>query len=177
MRILVPLDGSELDQAIISLLTGAMAGLRPEVFLLGLIDEPSGRRLNEAQRPVPRGTMLGVVYEPPSPIAERKDQAVQECLAEMECYLRDMAVHFSVDVDAHVEAHVGNPPERVILDRAQSLHPDAIVMTTQRDRTGAQALSDAAAHVLRAGTAPLVLLPSRTPDRPTLQPTLLRPDP
>ncbi len=162
MRILATLDGSKFGEAIVPLLTRIAALPGAEVTLLGVVHEPSGKRQGVPRKPSTGTTMGGdaiVVNVPQPPYAERKDQAIQARLAEVEDYLRDIAMRLPQGTPVRIEAHIGNAPQRIIIDRARAEHPDVIVMATHGNTGIARTVFGSVAEdVLRSGVAPVLLV-------------------
>lgn len=162
MRILATLDGSDFGEAIVPLLARIAALPDAEVTLLGVVHEPSGKRQGVPRKPSSGTTMGGdaiVVNVPQPPYAERKDQAIQARIAEMEDYLRDVAARLPKGTHVRVEAHLGNAPQQIIANRARAERADVIVMATHGN-TGIvrTVFGSVAEDVLRAGVAPVLLV-------------------
>jgi nucleotide-binding universal stress UspA family protein len=169
MKILIPLDGSKLSEAILGPIAGVVARLDAEVELI-TVAAPSKTHstpISYAPREsIPAGTssgsrlnipLLGEIVPAP---AESREQAVERVDAELHDYLNARANEFPGG-ECTVTTHVlfGSDPANVIIEYARQGKVDLIAMATH-GRTGLSHLlaGSVAEKVIQSGVAPVVVV-------------------
>jgi nucleotide-binding universal stress UspA family protein len=153
-KILVPLDGSQLSEKVLSYARSLAKGLKVPVELLRVIDPA----VTEAFSKPEDGRHADIVT------SEMRDNGLD--------YLKEVARSFTDTSTVKCSAETGSPAE-VIVDRAAAQTGTLIAMSTH-GRSGAQRwlLGSVADKVLHASTSPLLLVRARegenSPDEATL---------
>lgn len=166
MKIMATFEGSSSSESIIAELEKLAHLPNLEILLLSVGEVPHGqlmarRSVRHQAGVVAPDPMHPMLIEPARPAyAEIKGQAVQRRLAELEGDLHEIVARLPAGPRYYVEAQVSDRPAETIVQRCRVLRPDAIVMATHgRTRSIHQIMGHTAEEVVRAGVAPVLLVP------------------
>ncbi len=169
-RVLVPLDGSKLSEAVLPVvqsLVGGAAACEVTLFTVGRRPKATDGRLRDPRAPVPLAALTGpahcVIEAAPHRYAENPDQAVERREHELLEYLEDAGRQLrSAGCRVVPRVHFGLPADEII-DLAHREKVDVIVMATH-GHSGLRELvqGSVTAAVVRSGVAPVLVV------RPTL---------
>jgi nucleotide-binding universal stress UspA family protein len=156
-HLLVPLDGSELSEK--ALATARLAlGSEGTLTLLNVVDIPDPN--------------LVLLYDMPViPAYEDHHKLVARAQSNARDYLQQLAQRMQLPptITVHTEVYLGNPTS-VIVERAQALHVDAIVMSTHgRSGFSRWMYGSVTQRVLALMPCPVLIVPgqSSSPSQPT----------
>lgn len=165
MKILATFDHSAFSEAILPLLSRVAALPEAELTLLCVADLPGSRRRrgsrssSAAVATAPGGGDAFVVPAPPARYIETRSQAIYRSIGEVEDYLHAIAHRLPEGTLYRVEAAISHDPAAAIIERAQQLAPDVIVMATHGRAGIARAIFGSVAEaVVRSGIAPVLLV-------------------
>lgn len=163
MRVLVPLDGTQVGERACPTIAGLMRLIDADVLLMHVIrpHEVHGR-FSSSQRQgdslAPLGTPMGQrlpVEEPLPRPAEDRSQAFARVHSEREDYLRDVAARYFGGCRVEVLVVGDEHPARAIVECARKHEVDGVAMAT-RGRAGL-------AHTLFGSVAEAVIRESPVP--------------
>lgn len=167
MRILVPLDGTEVGERVCPTIAGLARTLNADVVLYHVVhpDEVHGVPASTAPlaEPIaPAGTVMGqrlTVEEPRPRAAEDRSQALARVHAEREDYLRDVARRYFSGVGLRVEVEGSADTAAAIVLAATRLGADGIAMATRARAGLAHALfGSVAERVIRQAPVPVLVV-------------------
>jgi nucleotide-binding universal stress UspA family protein len=156
-HLLVPLDGSPLSEAALPIARHVL-GTEGTLTLLNVVDLPD--------------VNIAVLYD--MPVISTRD-APDKLLAETRenalTYLQRLAekIYLPSTVKVNIEVCVGNPTTTIV-ERAQALHVDAIVMSTHgRSGFSRWVFGSVTQRVLNLMPCPVLVVPGHVylPDQPT----------
>jgi nucleotide-binding universal stress UspA family protein len=156
-HLLVPLDGSELSEKALSTACQVL-GSEGTLTLLNVVDIPDAN--------------LVLLYDMPViPAYEDHHKLVATTQANARAYLQQLVqrLQLSPAITVHTEVYLGNPTS-VIVERAQALHVDAIVMSTHgRSGLSRWMYGSVTQRVLALMPCPVLIVPGQTssPTQPT----------
>jgi nucleotide-binding universal stress UspA family protein len=154
-HLLVPLDGSELSEKALPV---ALQALDAEgtLSLLNVLDVPD---LN-----------LVVLYDMPvTRPAEDPSKVIAEARKNAQTYLQHIAERVPATIHVNLEVQLGNTTT-LIVERAQALHVDAIVMSTHgRSGLSRWVFGSVTQRVLNLMPCPVLVVPGHdsSPSQPT----------
>jgi nucleotide-binding universal stress UspA family protein len=165
MKILATFDGSVFAESIIPQVKLLSALPGAELLLLSIGEVPHGQLASDVQVPVAAtagNTAGSAIVVPPMPpeYAETKEQAVERVKAELGDYLGGIARQLPASAPCTIHTAVADDVRSAIVKFAIQSQVDLIVMATH-GRTGVvhALFGDVAESVLRAGVAPVLLVP------------------
>lgn len=165
MRILVPLDGSKISEAVLEPVRNLARAAGATVELLRVVpaDEVKATAKSEAWREtVPAGTTTGTRVNVPmlgdmvgSPV-ENREQAFERVEAEVKEYLADQVARLD-GISTTTTVLYENHPAAAIIAYARANMPDMIAMATH-GRTGLSHMiaGSVTEEVIRSGTVPVL---------------------
>lgn len=170
MKLLVPLDGSPLSEAVLGPVAAAARRLRAQVLLVMVGELAEGQptpRSRALPSIFPVGTLSGGTLAVPAPAdiiphaAEDRGQAIERAEAELTDYLLHCAKRLP-GIAVQTRVILSDDPARAILDIAREQRADWIAMTTH-GRSGVSRLlaGSVADAVIRAGVAPVLVVHPR----------------
>jgi nucleotide-binding universal stress UspA family protein len=156
-HLLVPLDGSELSEKALPV---ARRALGPEgtLTLLNVVDLPD--------------VNIAVLYDMPViPAGNTPDKLLAEAQKNARAYLHRVVerMQFPSTTQVNIEVGVGNTTSTIV-ERAQALHVDAIVMSTHgRSGISRWMFGSITQRVLNLMPCPVMVVPGQCtlPDQPT----------
>jgi nucleotide-binding universal stress UspA family protein len=158
-HLLVPLDGSELSEK--ALLTARQAlGSEGVLTLLHVVD-------------IPDASLVLIHDMPIIPAYEDHHKVVAAAQANAREYLQQIAERMQLPptITFHTEVYHGNPTS-VIVERAQALHVDAIVMSTHgRSGISRWMYGSVTQRVMASMPCPVLVVPGQSTSSPQLAPS------
>lgn len=160
VRIVVPLDGSELAERALPIAVGLARAMSLPLHLARAVDLDSVRATIHEQRTAEAGSSASPgaehTYEEAAAITEDRASA----------YLADTAARLEGDVAEVTTALLHGTPVFALLETMQ---PDDLVVMTSHGRHGFQRwmLGSVAEKLVRESRAPVLLVPTRDPVEPT----------
>lgn len=167
MKILVPLDGSDLSDAVLQPVARLAHPLGATVELL-MVALPAGMRQTPATEAfhdtIPAATLSGTRLNIPlldavlPPPAENREQAVERVEAEARGYLHARAQQLA-GIDTTIAVVIAEHPADAIIAHAKNRQVDLIAMATH-GRTGLSHLlaGSVTECVIRSGIAPVMVV-------------------
>lgn len=158
-QLLVPLDGSELSEKALPI-ASQILDLEGILTLLNVVDIPE--------------PSLVVLYDMPV-VSAREDtgKLVAAAQKNAQAYLQQIVAKMQLPptIRINLEVHVGNTTS-VIVERAQTLHVDAIVMSTHgRSGLSRWVFGSVTHRVLALMPCPVLVVPGPTSSLPQLTPS------
>lgn len=167
MKLLVPLDGSPLGEAILAPVATAAAGLRADVILL-TVGKPEDAEATPRTRALPAifpvaapsGSRLAMAT--PAEViphaAEDREQAIERLEASLKDYLANCAARLP-GLAVQTRVLISDDPARTIIDVAREEAVDWIAMTTHGRSGISRLLAGSVANaVIRSGIAPVLVV-------------------